>query len=182
MTDQEIVNALIERDGRVTQEFFFKKCEPLFRSIIRSVFSYRVDYDEFVSEFYIFLMEDDARRLRKFEGRSSIYSWLKVVAIRFFVAKRDQLIENDSNEPLISKEQRKLSGEYGAETEARMDVAKVFSMMSNRRYVYVIRRLVLEDAEPQEVADEMDVTVDNLYNIKKRAMAEFTKIALKVLG
>lgn len=29
MTDQEIVNALIERDGQVTQEFFFKKCEPL---------------------------------------------------------------------------------------------------------------------------------------------------------
>jgi hypothetical protein len=32
------------------------------------------------------------------------------------------------------------------------------------------------------VAEEMDVTVDNLYNIKKRAMAEFTKLALKVLG
>ena len=43
MTDQEIVNALIERDGQVTQEFFFKKCEPVFSSIIRSVFSYRVE-------------------------------------------------------------------------------------------------------------------------------------------
>lgn len=182
MTDQEIVNALIERDGRVTQEFFFGKCEPLFRSIIRSVFSYRIDYDEFVSEFYIYLMEDDARRLRQFQGRSTIYSWLKIVAIRYFVAKRDQLIEKESEEPLIGKGQLRLSGDYESATDAQMDVARLFSLMPNRRYVYVIRRLVLEEADPQDVAEEMDVTVDNLYNIKKRAMAELTKLALKVLG
>ena len=182
MTDQEIVKALIERDDRVTQEFFFGKCEPLFRSIIRSVFTYRIDYDEFVSEFYIYLMEDDARRLRQFQGRSSIYSWLKIVAIRYFVAKRDQLIEKESEEPLIGKGQLRLSGDYEAKTDAEMDVARLFQMMPNRRYVYVIRRLVLEDAEVEDVAAEMSVTVDNLYNIKKRAMAELTKMALKVLG
>lgn len=181
MTDQEIVNALIERDGVVTQEFFFTKCRPLFTSIIRSVFSYKVDYDEFVSEFYIYLMEDDARRLRKFEGRSSIFSWLKVVAIRYFIAKRDELIENDSKEPLIDRSLRTMAIDDERANDAKMDVAKVLGMMPNRRYVYVIRRLVLEDGEPQELADELGVTVDNLYNIKKRAIAEFTKIALKEL-
>lgn len=181
MTDQEIVDALIERDGEVTQEFFFIKCRPLFTSIIRSVFSYKVDYDEFVSEFYIYLMEDDARRLRKFEGRSTIFSWLKIVAIRYFIAKRDQLIEKESEEPLIDRGMRKMAFDDEGANDAKMDVSKVLGMMANRRYVYVIRRLVLEDCEPQELADEMDITVDNLYNIKKRAIAEFTKIALKEL-
>ena len=45
-------------------------------------------------------MEGDAWRLKAFEGRSSIYQWLKVVAIRFFVQKRDSLIEDKSQEPL----------------------------------------------------------------------------------
>ena len=181
MTDKQIIEGLINRDGEITQKFFFEQCRPLFTSIIRSVFSYKVDYDEFVSEFYIYLIEDDARRLRKFEGRSSIFSWLKVVAIRYFIAKRDELIEKESEEPLIDKGLRRGMLTSEGNLDAQMDVARIFELMPNRRYVYVIRRLVLEDTDPQELAEEMEVTVDNLYNIKKRAIAEFTKIALKEL-
>ena len=50
--------------------------------------------------------------------------------------------------------------------------------MPNKRYVYVIRRLVLEEAEPKSVAKELRVTVENLYNIKKRAIASMTQVAL----
>ena len=60
-----------------------------------------------------------------------------------------------------------------------MDIERLFSLMPNRRYVYVLRRLVLQEAEPQEVARELQTNVDNLYNIKKRAMAALTEIALK---
>ena len=50
--------------------------------------------------------------------------------------------------------------------------------MSNKRYVYVIKRLVLEDADPKDVAFELNTNVDNLYNIKKRAIAALVKVAL----
>ena len=76
MEAKEIVERLIARDGEVTQKFFFEDCRPLFKSIINNVFSYEVDYDEFVSELYIYLLEDDARRLRQYEGRSSLFQWL----------------------------------------------------------------------------------------------------------
>lgn len=55
MTDQKIIDALIDRDNKVTKEFFFENCRPLFLSIIRKVFDYPVDYDEFVNEFYVHL-------------------------------------------------------------------------------------------------------------------------------
>jgi hypothetical protein len=51
--------------------------------------------------------------------------------------------------------------------------------MPNRRYVYVLRRLVLQETEPKEVAQELGTNVDNLYNIKKRAIAALTDIVLK---
>lgn len=96
MTDQQIIEALIARDEQVTEQFFFGNCRPLFLSIIGYVFSYEVDYDEFVNEFYLHLMENDAYRLRQFQGRSTVYQWMKVVATRFFIAKRNNLIENDN--------------------------------------------------------------------------------------
>ena len=62
---------------------------------------------------------------------------------------------------------------------AQMDVERLLAFMPNRRYVYVLRRLVLEEAEHKVVASELATNVDNLYNIKKRAIAALTEIALK---
>ncbi len=178
MSDMQIIKLLIDRDEQVTRQFFFRDCRPLFVSIIRNVFSYEVDYDEFVNEFYLYLMENDAYRMRQFEGRSSVYQWLKIVAIRFFIAKKTRMIENESNEALLDKADCKESPYDGMRRMSLVDLNFLFRRMRNKRQVYVIRRIVLEDAEPEKVAKELSVTVDNLYNIKKRAIAALTEIAL----
>lgn len=179
MTDQQIIEALIARDERVTQQFFFVNCRPLFLSIIRYAFSYEVDYDEFVNEFYLHLMENDAYRLRQFQGRSTIYQWMNVIAIRYFIAKRDSMIDNDSKDTLLDSVVQNETIDGEKKLTAKMDIEHLFSLMPNRRYVYVIRRLVLQEAEPKVVAQELRTNVDNLYNIKKRAIAALTAIALK---
>lgn len=182
ISDKQIIDALIARDERVTWQFFFGSCRPLFLSIIRNVFSYEVDYDEFVNEFYLYLMENDAYRLRQFEGRSSIYQWLKVIAIRYFIAKRDRMIDMQSDETLLDSAKQNKAIDTEGSTQAKIDIERLLSQMSNRRYVYVIRRLVLHDADPNVVAKELMVNVDNLYNIKKRAIAALTEIALNESG
>ena len=91
MTDKEIIQGLIARDECMTRDFFFMSCQPLFKIIIKQVFSYEVDYEEVVNELYVYLMENDAAKLKGFQYRSSVFQWLKVVAIRFFINKRDNL-------------------------------------------------------------------------------------------
>lgn len=178
MTDIQLIEHLIARDERVTKQFFFEDCRPLFMSIVHNVFQEKVDYDDMISELYLYLMEDDARRLRQFQGRSSIYQWIKTVAIRFFLEKRDQMIEKESQEHLLEQVANDELIEMEPRWSAKMDMEALFALMPNQRYVYVIRRLVLNEAEPQAVADELGVTIDNLYNIKKRAIAALTAIAL----
>lgn len=182
MTDQEIIQGLIARDNHVTEQFFYVKCRPLLTAIMRLVFSYPVEYDEMVSELYDYLMADDCIKLRQFQYRSSVYLWMKVVATRFFIRHRNTMIENASKEP-----------PYGSETDDevidtvnivsdKMDVAKLLQLMENQRYAEVIRNLVINDREPEQYALEIGVTVDNLYNIKKRAMTALTRIAIKFYG
>ena len=50
--------------------------------------------------------------------------------------------------------------------------------MKNRRYVQLIRDLVFEDREPEEVAGRMGITVANLYNIKRRALTDLSRAAM----
>lgn len=178
MTDKDIIEKLIARDERITHQFFFGSCRPLFMSVIRYVFSYEVDYDEFVNEFYLYLMENDAHKLRQFEGRSSIYQWLKIVAIRYFVSKRNNMIDMDSRLPLSDTVLSPSMVDEEKGNMAKMDIANIFEQMTNKRYVYVIQKLVLEDTEPKEVAQQLRVSVENLYNIKKRAIASMTQVAL----
>lgn len=176
MTDKEIIQGLIARDNRVTEEFFFVKCRPLFCSIIQKVFDYEVEYDEMVNELYVYLMENDAIKLRNFEYRSTLYQWLKVLAIRFFINKRGRMIDDTSQETLYDGHSQTADTEKDMTAEG--DMERLFNNMPNKRYVHVIRCLILEDWEPEQLAQEMNITTANLYNIKRRAMAHLTRVAL----
>lgn len=179
MTDQEIVKALIERDPHVTARFFFKDCRPLILSIIHRVFDKRnTDYDEIISELYIYLMANDAIRLRQFKFESTLYQWLKTTVIRFCLRlKADgRVIDDESQEPLGNRDKVPVSIES---SQAKMDVEALLRQMGNQRYAKVIRMLMIDDMTPDEVAKELSVTVDNLYNIKRRAMAALADVALK---
>lgn len=170
---------MIARNERVTQQFFFGSCRPLFLSIIHYIFSYEVDYDEFVNEFYLHLMENNAYRLRQFQGRSTIYQWMKVIAIRYFIAKRDRMIDMEPKDALLDSVIRRTSADGEKQLTAKMDIEHLLSLMPNRRYAYALKRLVLQEAEPNVVAQELRTSVDNLYNIKRRAVAALTEVALK---
>lgn len=176
MTDQEIIQGLIARDNRVTEEFFFRKCRPLFCSIMKLVFNYEVDYDEMVNELYVYLMEDDAAKLRNFQYRSSVYLWLKILATRYFIKRRDKMIEGHSQD--TPYDGHNLVALATIDTSSANDLERLFDVMPTKRYVHVIRRLVIEDCEPEQLAQEMNITTANLYNIKRRAMAQLTRTAL----
>lgn len=179
MTDSEIITALITHDPKVTAQFFFRKCRPLFLSIIRRVFGGQfVSYDEIISELYIHLMENDARRLRQFHYESSLYQWLKTTCIRYCLKLKAQqkVVDEESREPA---DRRPAEPACDGDTQARMDVEALLGRMKNQRYAKVIRLLMIEELAPEEVARELSVKVDNLYNIKRRAMAALADVALK---
>jgi DNA-directed RNA polymerase specialized sigma24 family protein len=142
---------------------------------MRQVFGYCVDYDEMVNELYVYLMAEDAVKLRSFQFRSSVYQWLKVLSIRFFIKKRSSMVENISRQPIDASVRESVSLDAPL---AENDIEHLFDSMPNKRYVTVIRRLVLEGWEPERLASEMNVTTANLYNIKRRAMAQLAQVAL----
>jgi DNA-directed RNA polymerase specialized sigma24 family protein len=91
------------------------------------------------------------------------------------------MIENSRREPLYEGENDPTDDaivDDSSRHQATDDIERLFDLMPNKRYVYVIRRLILEDVEPDKLAAELGVTVDNLYNIKRRAMSQLTRVAL----
>ena len=176
-TDNEMIRGLLLYDEHSIRQFFFEECTPIFRYIISKIFDYHVEIDELISEFYIYLKEKDWHKLRQFDYRCQLKTWISVIAVRFFLKRRAKLIENESSEHLIIEQITENHDILFSEG----DIKNLLNGL-NERYRSVIQKLILEDREPQKVADEMGITVDNLYNIKRRALLQFYRIIKKEIG
>lgn len=93
--DQLIINRICS-DDKYAYYFFHEKCRPLFNNIIWKIYGNNADYDELVNEIYIYLKEPIEKdnqywhRLRTFNFRTSLFDWIKTVAIRqFYTPSRD---------------------------------------------------------------------------------------------
>ena len=146
-TDREIVDGILANDERIIQHFFFRECKPLFAYIVHSIFDGHVERNELINELFLYLKHDDWYKVRQFDYRSKLITWISVVAIRFF--------------------------------QKKMDVRKAIDKMPNERYKYVIVELELKEREPEELAKEMNITIDNLYNIRRRARLQLKTIMVR---
>lgn len=169
--DRQIVDGILGNDKQLIGYFFNRKCSKLLSYIIFKVFDGHVDQRELVSELFLYLAKNDWYKLRQFDFRSQLMTWLSVVAIRFFQKKRDELIEKPGTDYLNRKQQ---SGGYthGASIDIRMDIRAALLKMPNERYRMVIEALDLHEIRPETLAKEMNITVDNLYNIHRRARVQ----------
>lgn len=97
-------------------------------------------------------------------------TYISVISVRFFITKRIQLIDSPLSTSLIDKEE--LIHNTLFSLEQRIDIREALNKMPNERYRKVIEILDLQDIRPELLAEEMNVTVDNLYNIHRRALLQ----------
>ncbi len=173
-TDKQLVNGLLSNDKPIIEYFFCKKCSRLFSYIVYSVYGGMATLNELVNEFYLYIAADNWRKVRQFDFRSKLMTWIGVVAVRFFQKKREVLIENNSSKTQI--EQTRNSNSYSMTIDETIDVRQAIKQMPNQRYRKVIERLDIDDVAPEGLAAEMGITVDNLYNIHRRALLQLKLI------
>ena len=200
----DIIDGLLSHDERVTQSFFYGSGPDSFRpnlhKLLYGLFRGTVQYGDAVGELYAYLLEDEGRRLRSYDpSRSSFWYWMRTVAVRFFMDRRDGVIDSCRRDPTVKEEssehiieaarkdrrvcaEAEASQEMTDKDEARRDITMLLLRMPNKRYAYVLQQLLLFDVEPKALARKMGVEVSNLYNIRRRAYEQLERTALKDLA
>lgn len=173
-TDQEIVAAILANDSKMIEYFFCKKCSKLLSYIAVSMFNKCIDRNELINELLLYIAAENWHKLTQFDFRSSLMTWMSVVSIRFFQKRRKEMIDSGNIKTL--KYKNDLSYSPIISDEQRMDISKAVTQMTNHRYRDAIIALDFEDRKPEEVAMEMAITVDNLYNLHRRALIQLRTI------
>lgn len=173
-TDRQFVDGILNNDIKLIEYFFNRKCSGLFGYILINVFDGNVDKQDLSQELFWYLAKNNWHKVRQFDFRSKLMTWVTVVAVRFFQKKREELIEKSTPITLNDKIWQEQS--WAISIDQRMDLHSALAKMPNARYRKVIEVLDLQEVRPEILAEEMNVTVDNLYNIHRRALMQLRLI------
>lgn len=185
--DLQIAKSLINRDERVTRDYYYKDCYPLFKSIYDNYYTDCKCCKEFMDEIYIVVLAPSKItgkcQMENFRGESTLRTWLKTACL-YYCYNRFKLKppifeplprdpeKKDDNDDVFSdrKKDESLSNPIDFSGMNRADVETLLSMMPNIRYRNIIRLLYLEQKTHKEVAEALGMSMDNYYN--KRILAE----------
>ena len=175
ISDMEYINGLKGGDSHVTEAFFYGLCNYMLNDIKYSLLQGQVDYDELVNELFIFLSKDNWRKLDTFEGKngSCLCTWLTRLVWRYFNRQRDRILGKDTCD---IDSIRMPKGSDGLDAEMSVDINNTFKSMPNKRYVEVLQLMLVEGYNAEEVAEKLNTSVANIYNIKHRAIVQFVEI------
>lgn len=174
--DAIFIEALRNGNSELCRQFFYTEIGGILHKIRMEVFRGNVDFDEMVSELYLYLSRDNWAKFDGFDGKNGcrLRTWMIPVAWRYFLSIRERLLnsENSDDNPGVIRDY----ADDDFRIQIAIDVNAVLSKMPNRRYAEIIRLLLIEGYAAQDVADMLDMRVENVYNLKHRAITQFIEL------
>ena len=185
LTDQEVVNAILQRDVKITRLYFYEKCYPLFKSCYDKYYTDCETCVEFINQIYLLIMtprkSSGVSPLQTFGFRCSLPMWLKIISENY--CKQLFLKKIDISDVSIASSDRFNCGENSLNLDFRSiyvsDLKKMLDMMPNERYRRLIKLRYVEEKTNEETAIALEMTMDNYYNKHKLAKAQFCNILRK---
>ena len=177
LSDRQLVDLLLDNDEETVDYVFFHRCNGMFARVISDVFQSQVKKEELITDFYLFLSADNWRRLRQFEFRSELNTWLTIVAIRFFGQKKASLqtkIE-ELDAPLIIERVSQIPDDFDLLDEmSRVELYEAIDKLpKSRERMALLGELAGKKAET--IAEELECTVAAVYNLTKKARKTLKK-------
>lgn len=153
---------------------FYTKYSSTFQYHIYRLFNYKVEVSDLVDEFFLFLLEDNWKRLRSFDpDKASLNTWISTVSFRFFRDYKRSKI--DLNGLItISDQWETFRGDWMESVEAglAMDIRAAIDGIKSERDRKIAEKLFIEDKEYEAVAEEFELTVDYVYTVKNRIVKQ----------
>lgn len=178
LTDKQLVDRIFAGDEVAIHFFFYERFNFMFRLNALKTGACRegVELDDLIQEFFLYLSSNNWEKLHKYDPKSPLANWLSVVCYRFFKDFARPLIDSTHVVPIDNLDDRSLlSRGNNIISTIMMDIKKAISKLKPPRDKQIMEMLLLDEVEPVAVAKQFNVTVDNLYNIKRRALVKLVQ-------
>ena len=175
--DAQLVAELLAGNEGALHYVFYDHFKPLLKmNAYKAAGTKLVTYDDLVQELYLYLSSNNWEKLRKYNPERPFVNWFSVVSYRFFKDFSRSMIDSSDQIPISNMNDHQTAFmSNGTIGTIMMDIKQAISKLKPPRDSEILEALLLRDEEPETVAKRHNVTVDNLYNIKRRAIAKLIK-------
>lgn len=173
-----MVAALMSGNEGAIRYVFNDNYMPLLRLNYRKVAAASgACFDDLLQDLYLYLSADNWARMRRFDASKSPFAnWFSVVSYRFFKDSVRSMIDSVSNVPIDDMNDHNATLSSGNMISTLiMDIKEILKHFRPPRDREILEAFLIRDEEPDDVATRFGVTVDNLYNIKRRALERLRK-------
>ena len=175
--DAQLVAELLAGNEGALHYVFYDHFKPLLKmNAYKAAGTKLVTYDDLVQELYLYLSSNNWEKLRKYNPERPFVNWFSVVSYRFFKDFSRSMIDSSDQIPISNMNDHQTAFmSNGTIGTIMMDIKQAISKLKPPRDSEILEALLLRDEKPETVAERHNVTVDNLYNIKRRAIAKLIK-------
>jgi DNA-directed RNA polymerase specialized sigma24 family protein len=172
--DKELLARMFDgRDDSLALYYLLKvKYIALLRFLLYTYNEYDGEEHDFIQDMYILLSESDYHALRTYREEAKFSTWLYLVASRFLYKKSKKARRWNSLEDISSADAIQYT-DFDAGVKLELDIMLKYLPPKYRK---VLTKLCREDEASKKVAKEMNTTVNNIYNMKRRAIVALSLV------
>lgn len=174
--DELFINALKSGNNELCHQFFYQEMGGIIHKIRTELLRGLVDYDEMVNELYLYLSQNNWSKLNSFDAKNGcrLRTWMIPLAWRFFMGFQEKIAKTNT---IVSNSDLYITSvSDDLRIQISIDVNAVLSRMPNQRYSEIIRLLIIEGYKAADVADMLNMRVENVYNLRHRAINQFIEL------
>ena len=194
LSEKELLNACIQGSKEAWDAFVEKYTNLTYHTINKtfktntSDFFYQ-DITDIHNNVFLSLMENDYRKLKQYEGKNgcTVSSWLLVVTrnlalnyikkLKTYIPLEDDTSDSANVIETVPDPQQQPDEELSKNESWEM--LKELIKDLNSKDVLFLKLCYEEELPPEEIAEMLSITVNNVYTRKKRIRENLIKIAKK---
>lgn len=173
LSDKEIVKRLLSNDTTFETFFFQEMCKPLLSKISFAIFDNQVPIDELTNEFICLLKYNNWAKLKNFQFSSTLFGWLKVVAVHYFNNNKERLYPNYLYSSYCKNGETKLSLDSATEDE----ILSLLKLMTIQQYHDILYMCLVEKRTDAQIAELLCIS-ESVYKRKKRFALDHLKVMI----
>lgn len=168
--DRLIVQNTLDGNTAPLIHFLQTDCRFLFRKIQNSILqNLDVVPNDLVHDFYIFLNENNWKKLRSFRFQSKLLTWTNSVAVRYFMDEyKKELLENARKNPQVDESMLQALV-VPDKTFPAINLQAAIAKLKNPRERMILQ-YTLQNYPSKKIAEELKISIGNLYTLRNRAI------------
>lgn len=180
MGDAELVSAVISGDKDAIVYMFYTKFSATFQYHIYKLFDYKIEVADLIDEFFLYLYEDEWKRLKVYDAaKSSLSTWISTVSYRFFRDYKRSKIDLNGLITISNKwETYRTDWVEEYDKSILVDIESAIKKLKSDRERKIAEMIFIKDCELEIVAADFQISIDYVYTIKNRVSKQL-KVSLE---